>query len=127
MRSLSQIFLVWFLIFHLNLFVCRYEFSHEYDTVDEICKTILNQTKHRPTIGIICGTGLSSLGDIVEDKDAIPYDKIKHFPKSTGMYRHGCKFLNLFSFAVQYIIYTNLCIVYSNIGYGGWHMGSAVA
>ena len=36
-------------------------------------------------IGIICGTGLSSLGDIVEDKDSIPYEKIKHFPKSTGI------------------------------------------
>ena len=68
------------------IFNCRYEFSHEYDTVEEICKTILNQTKHRPTIGIICGTGLSSLGDIVDDKDSIPYEKIKHFPKSTGMY-----------------------------------------
>ena len=52
--------------------------------MEEICKTILNQTKHLPTIGIICGTGLSSLGDIVKDKDAIPYEKIKHFPKSTG-------------------------------------------
>ncbi|PFX21688.1 purine nucleoside phosphorylase-like isoform X2 [Stylophora pistillata] len=61
----------------------RFEFSHEFDIVEEICNTILNQTKHRPTVGIICGTGLSSLGDIVEDKDAIPYGKIKHFPKST--------------------------------------------
>ena len=67
------------------VFVCRFEFSHEYDTVEEICKAILNQTAHRPTIGIICGTGLSSLGDIVDDKVCIPYEKIKHFPKSTGM------------------------------------------
>ena len=66
--------------------VCRFEFSHEYDTVEEICKAILNETAHRPTIGIICGTGLSSLGDIVDDKVCIPYEKIKHFPKSTGMY-----------------------------------------
>lgn len=70
----------------------RFEFSHEYDTVEEICKTILNQTKHRPTIGIICGTGLSSLGDIVEDKDSIPYEKIKHFPKST-VSGHAGKFV----------------------------------
>ena len=65
--------------------VCRFEFSHEYDSVEEICKAILNQTAHRPTIGIICGTGLSSLGDIVDDKVCIPYEKIKNFPKSTGM------------------------------------------
>jgi len=44
----------------------------------------LNQTKHRPTIGIICGSGLSSLGDIVGEKDDIPYEKIKQFPRSTG-------------------------------------------
>lgn len=61
----------------------RFEFSHEYDSVEEICKAILNQTAHRPTIGIICGTGLSSLGDIVDDKVCIPYEKIKNFPKST--------------------------------------------
>ncbi|KAJ7319153.1 hypothetical protein OS493_036666 [Desmophyllum pertusum] len=61
----------------------RYEFSHEYDTVDNICKTILNQSKHRPTIGIICGSGLSALGDDLSEKDSIPYEKIKQFPKST--------------------------------------------
>lgn len=52
--------------------------------MEEICKTILNQTKHHPTIGIICGSGLSSLGDIVGEKDDIPYEKIKQFPRSTG-------------------------------------------
>ncbi|KAJ7388055.1 hypothetical protein OS493_040138 [Desmophyllum pertusum] len=61
----------------------RYEFSHEYDTGDNICKTILNQSKHRPTIGIICGSGLSALGDDLSEKDSIPYEKIKQFPKST--------------------------------------------
>lgn len=61
----------------------RHDYSHDYDEVEEICKTILNQTKHRPTIGIICGSGLSSLGDIVGEKDDIPYEKIKQFPRST--------------------------------------------
>ena len=62
----------------------RHDYSHDYNEVEEICKTILNQTKHRPSIGIICGTGLSSLGDIVGEKDDIPYEKIKQFPRSTG-------------------------------------------
>lgn len=61
----------------------RHDFSHDFSDVEEICKTILNQTKHRPTIGIICGSGLSSLGDIVQEKDEIPYEKIQKFPKST--------------------------------------------
>lgn len=69
-----------------NSFFCRHDFSHDYNNVEDICKTILNQTKHRPTIGIICGSGLSSLGDIVEEKVDIPYEKIKEFPKSTGMF-----------------------------------------
>lgn len=61
----------------------RHDFSHDYNDVEEICKAILNQTIHRPTIGIICGSGLASLGDIVQEKIDIPYEKIKQFPKST--------------------------------------------
>lgn len=56
----------------------------------EICEMILNQTKHRPTIGVICGSGLSALGDIVEEKYEIPYEKIKQFPKSTGKFVMLC-------------------------------------
>lgn len=51
---------------------------------------ILNETKHRPTIGVICGSGLSALGDIVEEKYEIPYEKIKQFPKSTGKFVMLC-------------------------------------
>lgn len=61
-----------------------FEFSHDYDEVEEICKMIRNQTSYRPTIGVICGTGLSALGDMVEEKDVIPYEKIPQFPRSTG-------------------------------------------
>ena len=60
--------------------------------MESICKNLLNQTKHRPTLGIICGSGLGGLADIVEDKDVIPYHKIKQFPVSTGAhlgYRKG--------------------------------------
>lgn len=52
---------------------------------------ILNQTKHRPTIGVICGSGLSALGDIVEEKYDIPYEQIKQFPKSTGKFVTLCQ------------------------------------
>lgn len=63
----------------------RYEYSHIYDEVEEVRKNIANQTKYKPTIGVICGSGLSALGDLVQEKDVIPYDKIPQFPKSTGM------------------------------------------
>lgn len=61
----------------------RFDYGHDFGEVEEICRNILNQTKHRPTIGIICGSGLSSLGDIIEEKYDISYEKIKQFPKST--------------------------------------------
>ena len=68
----------------------RYDYSHDYDVVEEICEMILNRTKHRPTIGVICGSGLSALGDIVEEKYDIPYEQIKQFPKSTGKFVMLC-------------------------------------
>lgn len=58
--------------------------------MEEICEMILNRTKHRPTIGVICGSGLSALGDIVEEKYDIPYEQIKQFPKSTGKFVMLC-------------------------------------
>ena len=44
----------------------------------------MNQTRYKPTVGVICGSGLSALGDLVEEKDVIPYEQIPQFPKSTG-------------------------------------------
>lgn len=41
------------------------------------------KTKHRPSIGIICGSGLSSLADLLEEKDIIKYEDIPRFPRST--------------------------------------------
>jgi len=61
-----------------------FEFSHNYDEVEEICKIIKNQTKYQPTVGVICGSGLSALGDLVTNKDVIPYEKVPQFPRSTG-------------------------------------------
>ncbi|XP_001632581.2 purine nucleoside phosphorylase [Nematostella vectensis] len=60
-----------------------HEYSHKYDEVDAICQNIRNQTSYQPTIGVICGSGLSSLGDLVTEKTVIPYEKIPQFPRST--------------------------------------------
>lgn len=44
---------------------------------------LLGRTKHRPKIGIICGSGLGSLAESVEDADIVPYQIIPNFPVST--------------------------------------------
>ena len=36
-----------------------------------------------PKLGIIMGTGLGTLGDLIEDKQVIPYSQIPNFPVST--------------------------------------------
>ncbi|KAG8231582.1 hypothetical protein J437_LFUL011578 [Ladona fulva] len=43
----------------------------------------MERAKIRPQIGIICGSGLGSLADMVEGKISIPYENIPHFPVST--------------------------------------------
>ncbi|XP_072024716.1 purine nucleoside phosphorylase-like isoform X2 [Amphiura filiformis] len=44
---------------------------------------IRSKTDHKPTIGIICGTGLGGLADTVEDSVVIQYSSIPNFPVST--------------------------------------------
>ena len=50
---------------------------------DETAKAILAQTEHRPTVGLILGSGLSALADAVEDATILPYAELPHFPVST--------------------------------------------
>lgn len=66
-------------------------FSPSYEEVHEIAKTLEGKTKYRPTLGIVCGSGLGGLGDLVEEADIIPYDEIPHFPVSTGGYFYNCR------------------------------------
>jgi purine-nucleoside phosphorylase len=44
---------------------------------------VRGKTQRRPLVGIILGTGLGSLADQIEDKLAVPYSEIPHFPVST--------------------------------------------
>lgn len=53
-----------------------------YDQIMESAEFISNHTSHKPNIGIILGSGLGALVDIMEDKEVIPYTSIPHFPKS---------------------------------------------
>lgn len=44
---------------------------------------MLDSTKYRPKIAIICGSGLGTLGETVKNADIIPYQTIPNFPVST--------------------------------------------
>ncbi|MBE6030910.1 MAG: purine-nucleoside phosphorylase [Clostridiales bacterium] len=51
-----------------------------YEKVQNSAEFIKSRTKHNPTIGIILGSGLGALVDLIEDKDIIPYKEIPGFP-----------------------------------------------
>ena len=44
---------------------------------------IHNRSRYEPTVGLVLGSGLSSLGEAVEHADVIAYDQIPHWPVST--------------------------------------------
>jgi purine-nucleoside phosphorylase len=51
--------------------------------IEEAAEFIRTRTGHRPTIGLITGSGLAALADEVTEADTIPYAQIPHFPVST--------------------------------------------
>ncbi len=51
--------------------------------LDEAANAIRSRTNHHPRVGLILGSGLSSLADEVEEADVIPYSEISQFPTST--------------------------------------------
>lgn len=53
----------------------------------EAADAIRRRTQHRPTIGLILGSGLNPLADETADADRIPYTEIPHFP-STSVVGH---------------------------------------
>lgn len=53
-----------------------------YESIIESADYIKSRTSQRPEIGIILGSGLGALADIMEDKEVIPYIQIPHFPQS---------------------------------------------
>ncbi len=53
-----------------------------FDEIKETADTIQRKIKHRPTVGLILGSGLSSLAEEIEAADNVPYADIPHFPVS---------------------------------------------
>jgi len=50
---------------------------------DAAAHAIRARTRHKPTHALVLGSGLSSLADLVQDADVLPYGEIPHFPVST--------------------------------------------
>lgn len=57
--------------------------SSQAASIQEAAQYILTQTKAKPTIGLIMGSGLGVLGSYIENPIVIPYASIPHFPVST--------------------------------------------
>ncbi|XP_051859419.1 purine nucleoside phosphorylase isoform X1 [Drosophila sulfurigaster albostrigata] len=56
---------------------------YPYEVIQEIADFIVKRAGIRPKIGIICGSGLGSLADIIQDAKVFEYEKIPNFPVST--------------------------------------------
>jgi purine-nucleoside phosphorylase len=48
---------------------------------EEAAGYIQGRTQHRPEVGMVLGSGLNPLAQVVEDADLIPYQEIPHFPQ----------------------------------------------
>lgn len=55
-----------------------------YDKVLESVKYIKDRVSSKPTIGVILGSGLGSLVDVMENKEYIDYIDIPNFPQSSS-------------------------------------------
>lgn len=56
---------------------------NEYDVCQSITTWLKEHTKCRPVVGIVCGSGLGCLADMVENAEVFPYEDIPDFPVST--------------------------------------------
>ncbi|XP_076684774.1 purine nucleoside phosphorylase isoform X2 [Andrena cerasifolii] len=57
--------------------------TYTFEALQESAEFLLSHARIRPKIGIICGSGMGSLAEFLEDKQCFPYEEIPHFPVST--------------------------------------------
>lgn len=58
---------------------------HKLEDILQAKEFILSKTDHRPTVGLILGSGLGTLADEIENPVNIPYSEIPHFAKSAAV------------------------------------------
>lgn len=61
----------------------------EFDQLRESLQYVKSITSVVPKLGIICGSGLGDLVNILDNPISIPYSKIPHFPESTVVGHSG--------------------------------------
>lgn len=57
--------------------------SNYFNSIQDSAQYIKGKTKHKPTIGLILGSGLGSLANEITHADKFPYSEIPSFPVST--------------------------------------------
>ncbi len=62
----------------------KYLSYYNYEKLECMAKWIQSRVNFKPIVGIICGSGLGEIADLVEDKVILPYSDIPEFPRSTG-------------------------------------------
>jgi len=63
--------------------------SEEFKCAEEAARFLLKQTKLRPKIALVLGSGLGAFADEFAGATRIPYAKIPHFPCSTAIGHAG--------------------------------------
>lgn len=72
--------------FNVNA-ITNKEFS--YEKLKDIADWLLERTPIKPKVGIVCGSGLGGLGDLLKDTHVFPYKSIPGFPSSTVVGHKG--------------------------------------
>ncbi len=67
----------------LSLLSSRYSYEECKATAD----WLLAQGPVRPLLGVVCGSGLGGLAEMLKDQLVIKYSDIPNFPQSTGEFR----------------------------------------
>lgn len=57
--------------------------------LDAAAKVIRRRTAGSPRVGLVLGSGLGAFANNLEDRVAVPYERIPHFPVSTGVVGHA--------------------------------------
>ncbi|XP_069956586.1 purine nucleoside phosphorylase isoform X2 [Cherax quadricarinatus] len=73
------------------------EIPYPYEVIQESAEYLLSGTRHRPKIGVICGSGLGGLADQLDERDVFPYESIPNFPVSTVVGHAGRMVIGLLS------------------------------
>ena len=89
---------------NLALLFCHLS-SVTFEEIQQIADHILAKVKCRPKLGIICGSGLGKLADMVEDKEVIPYNEIPGFPVSTGNFPTSKAFMRIKMFLKLFAVF----------------------